>query len=446
MFHVKHPPPHILLLNPWITDFSAYNFWVKPIGLLYIASLLRYFGFRVTFIDCLDYYSKTKPYGDGKFFKTKIEKPPPLKSIPRNYCRYGISEEMLLKRLSMIEGKPDLIGITSGMTYWYPGVFQLIEIIKKFFKGVPVILGGLYVDLCYEHAEKYSGADFLFKNGSEWEAIKFISNILHFPLLDEIDNFDIDNLPFPAFDLYPNLKFTVILTSKGCPYHCSYCASPILSKNFIKRDPSKVVGEVEYWVIRYGIENIAFYDDALLINSNTHFLPIMNELLKRGIRCNFHVPNALHIREINEEVSKLLYQNNFKHLRLGFETSNEIAQLETGGKVRNEEFLMAIHHLKMAGFSGEEIGVYIMAGLPGQRIEEVEETVIFVRNQGARPILVEYSPIPKTPLFEKAKHFSPFDIENEPLFQNNSLFPCQWEGFTENDFKKLKERIKKGEI
>jgi len=84
MFHVKHSP-HILLINPWITDFAAYNFWIKPLGLLSIAALLRENGFRVTLIDCLDYSIKTKRYGDGNFLKTKIEKPRPLKSIQRNY-------------------------------------------------------------------------------------------------------------------------------------------------------------------------------------------------------------------------------------------------------------------------------------------------------------------------------------------------------------------------
>jgi hypothetical protein len=136
---VKHTSPHILLINPWITDFAAYNFWIKPLGLLYIASLLRENGFRVTFIDCLDSYSKNKRHGDGNFFKTWIEKPEPLKSIPRYYSRYGISEELLQGKLSSIE-KPDFVGITSGMTYWYPGVFKTIEIIKNFLKMCPLSL------------------------------------------------------------------------------------------------------------------------------------------------------------------------------------------------------------------------------------------------------------------------------------------------------------------
>lgn len=248
---------------------------------------------------------------------------------------------------------------------------------------------------------------------------------------------------YPAFDLYPHLNYICIATSKGCPFRCTYCASPILSKGFFRRDPLKVVDEVEYWADHYRINNIAFYDDALLVEPLNHFIPMMNEVLRRGVKCNFHTPNALHIREIDEEVATLLYRSQFKTIRLGFETSNEVTQIETGGKVDNKEFRQSINHLKRAGYSGEEMGVYIMAGLPGQRVGEVEESIAFVRETGAKPILVEYSPIPHTPLFEKAKEFSQFDIETEPLFHNNSILPCQWDGFTLSDFRRLKEKIKR---
>jgi radical SAM superfamily enzyme YgiQ (UPF0313 family) len=84
-----------------------------------------------------------------------------------------------------------------------------------------------------------------------------------------------------------------------------------------------------------------------------------------------------------------------------------------------------------------------MVGLPGQRAGEIEESIVFVRETGARPIIVEYSPIPHTHLFEKAKKMSQFDIENEPLYQNNSILPCQWEGFTLADYKRLKENLRR---
>ncbi len=432
---MKHSP-HILLINPWITDFAAYNFWIKPLGLLYIASHLRGNGYRVTLIDCLDLQIKTRRYGDGKFFKKEIGKPLPVKSIPRKYSQYGIPEEILLKRFSILE-EPDLICVTSGMTYWYPGVFKIIEIAKKLFRGVPIILGGIYATLCYEHAKRFSGADIVFQGGRESDVLKLISVQTQFR--NPHSAIQIDSLPYPAFDLYPRLNYVCLATSRGCPFQCTYCASRFLTQGFTRRDPLKVVDEMEYWTMQCRIHNIAFYDDALLIEPSKHFIPIMKEVIKKGIHCNFHAPNAIHIREIDEEVADLLFRGGFKTIRLGFESSNKTTQIETGGKVDNQEFRQAIKHLKRAGYSGEEIGVYIMIGLPGQRVGEVEESIAFVKESGAKPILVEYSPIPQTPLFQKAKQFSQFDIEKEPLFQNNSIFPCQWEGFTLSDFRRLKK-------
>jgi len=83
-----------------------------------------------------------------------------------------------------------------------------------------------------------------------------------------------------------------------------------------------------------------------------------------------------------------------------------------------------------------------MEGLPGQRVGEVEKSIAFVKENGAKPMLVEYSPIPEIALFEKAGKMSKFDLENEPLFHNNSIFPCQWEGFTLADSQRLKKKVK----
>ena len=438
MFHVKHAP-HILLINPWITDFSAYNFWIRPLGLLYIASLLRENGFEVTLIDCLDYSSKIKKYGDGNFFKKRIEKPRPLDSISRHYSRYGIPEGVLKERLTSIT-KVDVIAVTSGMTYWYPGLFELIRMVKPFLNGAPVILGGIYATLCYEHAVKYSGADYVVKGRGETDGLKLISELTSCKIAP---NSELQTNPYPAFDLYPQLGFVCVATSRGCPLRCTYCASHVLYNGFDRREPDEVVEEIDYWVTRHRINNIAFYDDALLVDPSRHIMPILRKIIKRGIHCCFHTPNGLHVREMSEELADLLFRAGFRTIRLGFETSNEDMQIDTGGKVGNQELVRAIKNLKRAGYSGEEIGVYIMVGLPGQTIEEAEESVAFVQRSGARPIVVEYSPIPGTSLFKKAKQLSRFDLEREPLYHNNTILPCQWEGFTMADYRRLKEGLRR---
>ena len=250
---------------------------------------------------------------------------------------------MLLKRFSMLEEKPDIIGITSGMTYWYPGVFKLIEITKKVFVNVPIILGGIYATLCYEHAKKHSGVDIVFNGRGELEVLKLISDLTRLrnwaartpqSATSAITRMTI----YPAFDLYPKLDYVCIATSKGCPLKCTYCASSFLGQGFSTRDPLRAVDEIEYWTKKHGVNNIAFYDDALLIEPSKHFIPMMTEVIKRRIPCNFHVPNAIHIKEIDEEIASLLFRGGFKTIRLGFETSSETTQIETGGKVDNQEF------------------------------------------------------------------------------------------------------------
>lgn len=204
-----------------------------------------------------------------------------------------------------------------------------------------------------------------------------------------------------------------------------------------------MVEEIEYWTTRQKISDIALYDDALLVKPRDHIIPILRGVIERGIECNFHAPNGLHIREMDEELAGLFFKAGFKTIRLGFETSHEATQIDTGGKVGNEEFVRAVRNLKRAGYSGDEIGVYVMVGLPGQRAREAEESVAFVQETGARPIIVEYSPVPHTALFEKARQLSKFDIASEPLYHNNSIFPCQWEGFTMADYRRLKESVRR---
>jgi len=68
------------------------------------------------------------------------------------------------------------------------------------------------------------------------------------------DEGSLDSYPYPAFDLLSNIKYICILTSRRCPYHCSYCVSHKLNPTFRQRDPSKVVDEIEYWVKRLGVK------------------------------------------------------------------------------------------------------------------------------------------------------------------------------------------------
>ncbi|MFH1624893.1 MAG: radical SAM protein, partial [Pseudomonadota bacterium] len=328
--------------------------------------------------------------------------------------------------------------MTSMMTYWYPGVFKVIEILKDIYPEIPIILGGIYPSLCYSHASQYSNADHIIRGEGEIETLKLVGEFTGNRLEHVTKGDGLDSLPYPAFDLMPDLDYVCILTSRGCPFSCTYCASHMIYRGFRRRDPLCVADEIQFWSERYGVKDFAFYDDALTVEPERNIVIILKEVLKRKLSCNFHTPNAIHIRFMTKELCGLMYEAGFKTVRLGLETSDAGRQLSTGNKTTNEEFRRSVSDLRKAGFLPGEIGVYILIGLPGQRSQEVEESIKFVREVGVRPVLTEYSPIPGTALWQAAVEESALDLTKDPLFQNNSLVPFRSKYFSSETYNRLK--------
>lgn len=443
----------ILLINPWIYDFSAYDFWNKPIGLLYLAAFLRKNGVEVFFLDCLDprhadfrcarqgLMPKRKSTGEGTYLRQIIPKPTPLKGIPRKYYRYGMTPDRFLKCVKSIP-VPDIVMMTSMMTYWYPAVFEMVRLVHQTFPAVPVVLGGNYVTLCPEHASK-SGAEFILTGQAESTIPVLLKSLYHQDMRFLPDHNDLDTYPYPAFDLIPHPDQVPIMASRGCPYDCSYCASRLINDRFRRRDPIRVVDEIEHWHTRLNINHFSFYDDALLIDPDNMAIPLLKELIRRNLPVQFHCPNGLHLRDITPELGNLMFKAGFRTIRFGFETSDGLRQRSTGGKVDNLNLIDAAAHLTRAGYRNDAIGVYLLCGLPGQSVEEVMESIRFVQSCGARPIIAEYSPIPGTGLWKEALDSSPYPIAQEPLFQNNTLLPCQNDSLTYAMYQSLKLMCRK---
>jgi radical SAM superfamily enzyme YgiQ (UPF0313 family) len=436
----------ILLINPWVYDFAAYDLWAKPLGLLYLAALLERNSWAIHYIDCLGIHHsalriagkqpKRRSDHRGHFYREEAARPAVLKEIPRRFYRFGLSPGAFRKILASIAA-PQAVLVTSGMTYWYPGVHEAIRIVKETFPDIPVILGGIYATLCPEHAREKAGADLVISGQGEVQVLEALERLIGVIPCFLPDPAPLDSLPAPAFGLYPELDYCCCLTARGCPYSCTYCASALLSPCYSRREPASVVEEIAHDIESYGVKDIAFYDDALLADQS-FALALLRGIVERGIKVRFHCPNGLHCRGISAEAALLMRQAGFATIRLGFETSSRERQQRTGGKVNTEEFQQAVKNLHTAGYSSQEIGAYILVGLPNQGRAEVEETIRFVRECGARPLLAEYSPIPGTVLWEEAAACSPFDLLREPLFHNNTILPCRWAGLDWGDLQALK--------
>lgn len=407
----------ILGINPPVFDFTFFDLWAKPLGLLFLLDFLRRRGNTVSLIDCIaEGAEESLSWGRNRIRKKEIQKPVPLRNIPRRYHHFGLGEEEFLDRLRGQETL-DYILVTSGMTYWYEGVFWAIRLLRQVFPSVPVILGGIYARLCPDHA-LLSGADTLQTDPLVFEMIS------------------------PALDLYSRPGYATLLSSTGCPLHCDYCASKKLFPVFRQRRLDDVMIDLRLQMKCGGIQNGAFYDDALLYRKKERFYPLCKMLKQEFPELTWHTPNGLSVREIDQECADVLMGTGFQTLRLSLESIDPSLLGRSSFKATAGEYLRAIECLKRAGFDNGRIETYILAGLPGQAVSSVAETIDFVHSAGGVPKLAEFSPVPGTSAFEEAARRLP-ELREEPLLANKTVYSSYISGtLSPEELQLLKDQTK----
>ena len=418
--------PRILLVNPPIYDFSAYDFWLKPYGLLRIAGYLRGQA-DLHLFDYLDRWHRLAPpesqkrtdsWGRGAFVSQPIPKPDLFRDIPRSYRRYGLPRPLFVSFLGE-QGPFDAALIQTSMTYWYPGVKEVIDDIRAHSPGTAIILGGVYATLCPQHAARL-GADVVIERSHLqplWEAIGLQPDVTQRPL----------------WEAYSALHVGILKLADGCPFRCTYCSVPQVYPPFKARPLDQSLAELQDLCDR-GVSQVAFYDDALLFKTEEILKPFLRQVIARRLQVNFHTPNALNARFITPELAVLMVEAGFKTFHLGFESSAYAWQRRTGGKVYAHELEHAVTHLVQAGADRQHITAYLILGHPHSEQQSVETSMRFAHDVGLRVMLSEFSPIPGTPDGEACRQWVDLD---EPLWHNKTSFPFQVLG--EQEVQRLKQ-------
>ena len=359
----------------------------------------------------------------GRFYCQQVPSPKPLESIPRYFRRFGLPRNIFRNFLTR-QGPFDFVFIQTTMTYWYKGVEEVIEDIRKACPKAKIILGGNYVTLCLNHAKK-SGADFLV-HGVNLE-----------PLWEYLRINPDPNQP-ALWEVYEKLGAGVLKLTDGCPFKCTYCSVPMVYSRFKPRPLEHSLAELKL-LCSLGVNNIAFYDDALLYNADKVVVPFFNDVLKRNIKVNFHSPNALNARFITKELAEFMVRAGFKTFYLGFESASKQWQKRTGSKVFSDELAQAVKYLISAGAEPANITAYQILGHPHIEIQQLESSMHFVNSLGVRGMLADFSPIPGTPDGEYCRQWVDMD---EPLMHNKTAFPIIFLGFDEtNRLKDLQRKL-----
>jgi hypothetical protein len=381
----------LLLVNPPIYDFTAFDFWLRPYGLLRVGGRLR--AHDLTTFDYLESSDRDR-FGRGRFEQQLLNKPSALSDIPRRYYRFGRPREQFRQLLS--NRTFDAVLIQTVMTYWYLGVREVIEDVRALQPQARIILGGVYASLCPAHA-KQLGPDVV------------------------VDGSDLGAMELPLSDGLPywesvDCEVGVLKITDGCPFRCTYCSVPLTYPNFAARPLDACIEELRH-LGALGVRHVAFYDDALLFKPEQILLPFLDGVLRQNRRFSFHTPNALNARFITPEISRLMVRAGFQTFFLGFESGAYEWQRKTGGKVYSEEFSAAVRALREAGAAS--ITAYLIIGHPDSLHQDLEDSIRFVSEQGAKVMLSDFAPIPGTPDGESCRRLTDLD---EPLNHNKTAF------------------------
>jgi anaerobic magnesium-protoporphyrin IX monomethyl ester cyclase len=220
----------------------------------------------------------------------------------------------------------------------------------------------------------------------------------------------LDDLPFPAWDLVDIARYRNIwrtrhgyysmnmVTTRGCPYHCNWCAKPIWGQRYNTRSPENVVEELAFIRANYQPDHICFADDIFGLKPG--WIERFGELVRdRGLRIPFKC--LMRADLVKPSVVEGLRQAGCETVWLGAESGSQkiLDAMEKG--TTTEQIAGARRRL---GAAGIRVAFFLQFGYPGEAFEDVEKTMAMVRTLLPDDIGISVSyPLPGTPFFESVR-------------------------------------------
>jgi anaerobic magnesium-protoporphyrin IX monomethyl ester cyclase len=199
----------------------------------------------------------------------------------------------------------------------------------------------------------------------------------------------LDDLGFPCWDLmdpraYPaaphgtfarHFPVAPIITSRGCPFGCSFCAAAVISGRRVRmRSAENVVEEVTHLVKSYGVREIHFEDDNLAYDP-AHLASVCEAILERDLRVAWSCPNGVRVERIDGPLARLMERAGCYSLAVGIESGSQriLDAMSKGTTVEHlEEKLRLIAQATRIRLTG-----FFLIGVPGETRDDIEATVQF---------------------------------------------------------------------
>jgi anaerobic magnesium-protoporphyrin IX monomethyl ester cyclase len=377
----------VCLTNPpWkMTEGLAADVY-QPIGLAYIASYLKKFGHEVEIIDAIPEGWKNR----GEY--------------------WGLAPGEIISRIGRMN--PDMIGMSVPFSSNTDASFELSRLIKEHF-DVPLVLGGAHPSVLPKRTLEDSKADYVVLSEGE-ERVKKIADSLSkkrkprfdglcykgkrgavvIPRKTYIKNPDI--LPFPARDLLPmeayfeaaknftarlgqekNLRWTTVITSRGCPFNCVFCSIHNISGfAWRPRTPENVMMELDQITRDFGINHVLFEDDNMTLRID-RAKEIFRRIIENDYGFTWSAPNGLRADTLDMEALRLMKDSGCVGFSIAVESGDQRINNEV---VRKRLNLKAVEKVVlMARKVGLPTTAFFILGLPGEKIEDMRTSIRFAR-------------------------------------------------------------------
>jgi len=391
-----------------------------PIGLAYIAAVLEK-AHKVIIID-----APTEGWKN-------------LEEIDGTKYRVGLSNEEITARIK--RWSPDIVGIEIPFSGWSKTAFEVASTIKNIDKNITIVLEGQHPSARPEDCLAKPSVDFVVigepentmfelvdvlehgtKTLKKIKGVAFIKNKTPIitPLRPVIQ--DLDSLPYPARHLLPmevynaavkenplrgeiHKPWTVIITSRGCPYNCIFCTHCIIwGKKWRGRNPENVVAELEQVIQTYHLEQIDFLDDNLTLDKK-RMETICDLIVQKGLHFEWFTPSGVRADTLDENLLIKMKKSGCKKIRVAPESG--VQRVVDQIIKKNLDLKSVERSVVLCKKIGIKVGCFFVIGLIGETKKDIEETIKFaykLKRLGAESFVFSIAtPMFGTELYEQAK-------------------------------------------
>lgn len=378
----------VLLINPPQTFYpgSEQPAGNLPIGLMYIAAVLQKADYKVEILDA--------------FMAATFQK-------NRETINVGMPFEQIKQEINA--RKPDIVGISGPFTCQIENSIKISNLTKEADPSILTVMGGPHVTLVpKEFLEEAKNVDIAVTSEGEYsmldvaqafEGKKQLKEILGIayrqngkvmvnPSRPLIEN--LDELPYPAYDLvdmeqylnpkkigYRSFRDKAIsmITSRGCPFNCCFCAVHLhMGRGFRAHSAEYVLKHIEYVVDRFDVKNIFFEDDNLTLDL-ARFEAICDGLISNKVKIGWETPNGVRADCLNLNLLKKMKKSGCQSVFFGVESGDQ--QILDNVICKSLDLNRVVEVAKICKDIGLKTGAFYIIGFPGEKKENMQRTVDF---------------------------------------------------------------------